>query len=71
MITHRVAGLKASSELLVEKEARELCSAGSLKELNEDLASLSLNLISSLLEGLIAHKVLLVVILLELFKHGL
>mmetsp|Transcript_32953 Transcript_32953/g.72832 ORF Transcript_32953/g.72832 Transcript_32953/m.72832 type:complete len:279 (-) Transcript_32953:229-1065(-) len=64
-----VGGLQATAELLVQQETRELSSARALQELNKNLPGGTLNLVSSILEGLIADEVLLVVVLLELSQH--
>lgn len=63
--------LEPPSQLLVEKEPRELSSAGPLQELHEDLPERALHLIRGLLELLVPHEVGLVVISLELLKQSL
>ncbi len=65
----RVGVFETSSQLLVEKESRELGSARAFQELNEDLTVRALDFISSGLEGVVTDEMLLVVITAELVEH--
>ena len=67
---HRVAGLHAAAQLLVEEEAGELGCAGALQELDEDLARRPADAFRSLAEAVVAHEVLLVVVVTELGEHA-
>lgn len=71
MIIESEFHLEPSSKLFVKKEARELSSARPLQELHKNLSEGALELISSLLELLVPHKVGLVVVSLELLKQSL
>lgn len=54
--------LQAAGQLFEQQEPRELGSARTLQELNEDFASGTAQFLSSCLEFLVAHKVLLIVV---------
>ena len=66
-----VAILETASQLFVQQESRELGSAGSLQEFDENLSGRSSNLIGGGLEGVIADEMGLVVVSSELVQHSL
>lgn len=61
----------AAGTHLVQQETAELGCAGPLQKLNEDLPGLACDALGCCLEGVVAHKVPLVVVVLELSAHGL
>mmetsp|Transcript_8975 Transcript_8975/g.14259 ORF Transcript_8975/g.14259 Transcript_8975/m.14259 type:complete len:428 (-) Transcript_8975:77-1360(-) len=65
---HRSGLLETAAKFLVQQKAGELGGARALKELDEDAARLTRDAVSSSLERVVAHEVLLVEVLTELLQ---